>query len=72
MTDSEAPRYSDFIYERVTYTLKEVGSTMYVSLDGAPLGVLHHDSKGYYKPGSENRHAEWDSAVRLTIRGDIR
>lgn len=70
----EFPKYIPFEYGNYgKYDLKQVDEkTWHVRNDGMPVGTLMEDEGGFYKPGSDARHPDFEAAVRLTIRGTIR
>lgn len=72
MSHDTYPKYIDYDYggEYGQYSLKQTDeNTWHVRSDGMHLGTVKRDEAGFYKPGSDRRHDDFDTAVRLTIRG---
>jgi len=74
VTRPDYPKYIPFDdgpYSQIS--LKQTDeNTWHVRNDGMPLGTIKRDDRGYFKPGSDARHDDFEEAVRLTIRGIMR
>jgi len=73
MSEQTFPVYVAYPYDGSDlYDLKQTDEdTWHVRNDGMLLGTILRDERGFFKPGSEARHNDFDAAVRLTIRGII-
>lgn len=74
MSEADFPKTTEFDdgpYSRITITQTDE-NTWHVRDDGMPLGTIRRDERGYFKPGSDARHDDFEASVRLTIRGTIR
>lgn len=74
MTRPDYPKYIPLeMGSHDRYDLKRTDeTTWHVRNDGILIGTIKRDDSGYFKPGSDARHLDFDETVRLTIRGTLR